>query len=161
PRIVLGSATGEQGQTTVVPFYFTPREGIEVGRLKLTITFVSRNLKYSKVEPGIAAERENVDISAQTAEGQNEQGVETTTVTITASFLKSPPPDKGIPSGLLGYLSLNVNADARPAVINLRAAAEGEELKTNKPVTIEATNATVDLLEAGTEPPMICFIFSH
>ncbi|MBI4460454.1 MAG: hypothetical protein HY648_10405 [Acidobacteria bacterium] len=160
-RVILGSTSGPPASPVVVPIYFTPLEGVDVGRLTLTVDFISRNLKFSKIDPGVAAEMGKVDVTAEAKDGKNEEGLETTTLTITASFLQSPPPDKGIPSGLLGYLSLDVNADARPATINLRAAAEAQDLKTNQPIPIEAASSTVDVLAPGTEPLVVCFIFSH
>ncbi|MBI1955497.1 MAG: hypothetical protein HYS38_03800 [Acidobacteria bacterium] len=161
-RITLGSSSGTPGTSVVVPIYFTPLEGVEVGRLKLTVDFVSRNLKYSKMDPGIAAEMGKVDLSTEAKEGKNEQDLETTTLTITASFLTPEPPDKGVPSGLLGYLTLKINDDARTASISLRAAAEAAELKTNKPIeNVQAVSATVDVLAPGSQPLVTCFIFSH
>lgn len=161
-RVTLGSSSGTPDTSVVVPVYFTPLEGVEVGRLKITVDFVSKNLKYSKMDPGIAAEMGKVDLSTEVKEGKNEQGLETTILTITASFLTPEPPAKGIPSGLLGYLTLNINADAREANINLKAAAEATELKTNKPIeNLQASSATVDVLAPGTLPLVVCFIFSH
>ena len=161
-RVTLGSSSGTPGTSVVVPIYFTPLEGVEVGRLKLTVDFVSKNLKYSKMDPGIAAEMGKVDLNTEKKEGKNEQDLETTTLTITASFLTPEPPDKGIPSGLLGYLTLKINDDAIAASINLKAAAEGAELKTNKPIeNLQTTSATVDVLAPGTQPLVACFIFSH
>ena len=159
-RVTLGSSSGTPGTSVVVPLYFTPADGVEVESLKLVIDFVSKHLKYGKMDPGIAAEMGNVGLNAEVKEVQNEQGLENTTLTITASF--PTPPEKGIPAGLLGYLTMRINEDAVPASISLRAAAEATELKTNKPITdLLATSATVDVLAPGTQPLVTCFIFSH
>ncbi|MBI3894878.1 MAG: hypothetical protein HY313_03000 [Acidobacteria bacterium] len=160
-RVTLGSSSGTPGTSVVVPIYFTPVEGSEVGRLKMTIDFVSKNLKYSKLDPGIAAEMGKVDLNTEAKEGKNDQDLETTTLTVIASFLTPTPPDKGIPSGLLGYLTLKINDDARTANIKLNTTAEAAELKTNKSIDVQATSATVEVLAPGSEPLVTCFIFTH
>jgi hypothetical protein len=53
-RVTLGSSSGTPGTSLVVPIYFTPAEGLQVGRLKLDVNFVSTNLKFSKLDAGIA-----------------------------------------------------------------------------------------------------------
>ena len=159
-KVTLGSSSGTPGTSVVVPIYFTPTEGTEVGRLNLTVDFVSKNLKYSKMDAGIAAEMGNVDLATEAIEGENDNGLETTTLNVVASFL-TPDPPKGIPSGLLGYLTMRINDDAVPANITLTAKTTATELKTNKDVPVESVNATVDVLAAGSQPLVTCFIFSH
>ncbi|OFV98026.1 MAG: hypothetical protein A3F68_04340 [Acidobacteria bacterium RIFCSPLOWO2_12_FULL_54_10] len=159
-RITLGSSSGTPGTSVVVPIYFTPTEGTEVGKLNLTVDFVSKNLKYSKMDPGIAAEMGNVDLATDVKEGKNDKDLETTTLNIVASFL-TPDPPKGVPSGLLGYLTMKINDDALTANITLTAKATATELKTNKDLPVESVNATVDVLAPGSQPLVTCFIFSH
>ena len=55
-RVTVGDGAGTPGASVVVPIYFTPGEGVEVGRLKLTVSYVSRNLKYSRIDRGLVAE---------------------------------------------------------------------------------------------------------
>ncbi|MBI4460610.1 MAG: hypothetical protein HY648_11200 [Acidobacteria bacterium] len=162
-RLILGSASGEPGETAVVPIYFTPAEGVKAGRLKITVDFVSRNLKYSRIESSAIAQDAGVDISAEAKEGKNAEGLETTTLTITASLPKPESSEKGIPFGLLGYMMLNVGAEARPAEINLRASAEARDPKSNQLLgNFEASGAVVDIIERGSQQPSLaCFVFSH
>src|SRR5690242_8803098 len=47
--ITVGSSAAAPGDLVVAPVYFTPAEGAQVGKLKVVITFVSANLKFSKV----------------------------------------------------------------------------------------------------------------
>ena len=161
-RVTLGSSSGTPGTTLVVPIYFTPAQGMEVGRLKLDVNFVSTNLKFTKLDRGIAAELGNVDMSTDLQVGENENGVETSTLTITASFPSEEPPEKGIPAGLLAYLTLRIEEEGRPASITLRASAEGSELGSNEPLDdLRAFDARVDVLAPGTEPIVACFFFTH
>src|SRR3990167_10238176 len=55
-RVTLGSTSGTPGTSVVVPIYFTPAEGKEVGLLKLGVNFVSRNVKFVRLDAGIAAD---------------------------------------------------------------------------------------------------------
>ncbi|MBI4465414.1 MAG: hypothetical protein HY647_11975, partial [Acidobacteria bacterium] len=84
-RVTLGSTAGTPGTSVVVPVYFTPAEGLQVGSLKLMVDFVSANLKFSRLDPGITAEMGNVKMNSEAKEGKNEKGVESTTLSITAS----------------------------------------------------------------------------
>ena len=116
-QVTLGGASGTPGTSVIVPIYFTPAEKVEVGRIKLDVNFVSRSLKYSKLVSGIAAEMGNVDLHQEIKEGKNEQGLETSTLTVVASFLTEEPPKKGLPSGLLGYLTFEIGEEARTGQI--------------------------------------------
>ena len=161
-RITLGSSSGTPGTLVVVPIYFTPAEGMGVRSLKLEVNFVSANLKFDKVERGIAAEMGNVDVTSALKVGKNDKGVETSTVTVQAGFPSSETPKKGIPAGLLGYLTMRISETGRPAAISLRASAEGAELGSNKPLqNLRAIDAQVEVLAPGTLPLVSCFFFSH
>ena len=161
-RVTLGSSSGTPGTSLVVPIYFTPAEGLQVGRLELNVNFVSTNLKYSKLDPGIAAELGNVTINTDVQVGENENGLETTTLVITASFPAGEPSEKGIPAGLLGYLTMRVEEDGRPANITLRTSAEGSSLGSNEPLKdLRSFDAKVDVLAPGTQPLVACFFFTH
>ena len=161
-RVTLGSSSGTPGTSLVVPIYFTPAQELQVGRLKLEVNFVSTNLKFTKLDAGIAAELGNVDLSTDLQMGENENGVETTTLTVTASFLSEEPPEKGIPAGLLGYITMRIEEEGRPASITLRTAAEGSLLGSNEPLEdLRSFDAKVDVLAPGTQPIVACFFFTH
>ena len=161
-RLTLGSSSGTPGASVVVPLYFTPAQGVDVGRLKLEVDYVSANLKFTKLDVGIAAEMGGVDLQIEAKDGKNEKDVETQTLRITASFLSPEPPKKGIPPGLLAYLTMKISENGRPASITLRAAAEASELGTNKPLqNVRAFEAKVDVLAPGTQPLVTCFFFTH
>src|ERR1051325_6699792 len=70
-NIVLGGTSGEPGEEVVVPVYLTPPEGISIGKLDLEITFVSVNLKYEKIESGIAADMAGAKVTGDTTGGKN------------------------------------------------------------------------------------------
>lgn len=161
-RVTVGSVTGAPGIAITLPIYFTPEDKVAVGRLKLNVDFVSVNLKFDKLEPGIAAQMGNVELSSEIKIGENEKGVETTTLEIITSFLTQPPPPQGIPPGLLGYLTLRIGEDARPAKITLRTAVEAAELGSNNPLeNTEAIDALVEVFAPGTQPMVACFFFTH
>lgn len=161
-RVTLGSTSGAPGSSVTVPIYFTPAQGVEVGLLKLEVTYVSVNLKFAKLDRGIPAELAGVDVKAEVKEGKTDRDLETQTVTITASFLSPEPPARGIPAGLLAYMTLNVGRDGRAASIGLRPTVEATELRTNRPIPNPRAFATqVDVLAPGTQPLIACFFFTH
>ena len=161
-RVTLGGASGTPGTSVVVPIYFTPAQNVEVGRLRLEVTYVSVNLKFSKLDKGIAAELGGVDVQAEMKTGKTDRGLDTQTLTITASFLSPQPPAKGIPPGLLAYLTLAIGQDGRPASIGLRPTAEAAELGADRPVqNLRAFGTQVDVLAPGTQPLISCFFFTH
>ena len=159
-RITLGGSSGTPGTSVVVPIYFTPSEGAQAGRLKITVEFVSANLKFDKVERGIAAEMGDVDVKSDLKVGKNDKGIETSTLTIEAAAPQSPK--KAIPPGLLGYIQMKISESGRPANITLRAAAEGSDLASGKPLqNLKSYDAQVEVLAPGTQPVVACFFFSH
>jgi len=162
PQLTLGDSDGTPGSTIVVPIYFAPAEGIEVGELKVNINFVSRSLKYSRLNRGLAAEMGNVNVRAELKEGKNDKGLEVSTVNFEASIPSPKPGQKGIPGGLLGYLTLQVSEKSGPANITLRATGQAEELGTHKSLpNFKTVDAKVDILAAGSEPLISCFFFTH
>src|SRR6266446_8459857 len=70
-RVTLGSTSGTPGTSVVVPIYLMPAEGVDIGLLKLEVNFVSANLKFDKLEGGIAAEMGNVDLSSDLKTSKN------------------------------------------------------------------------------------------
>jgi hypothetical protein len=160
-RLTLGGTSGTPGNGVVVPIYFTPARGVAVARLRLEVTYVSVNLKFDKLDKGIAAELGGVDVAVEVKEGKNDRDLETQTLTITASFLSPQPPPTGIPSGLLAYVMLNIGKDGRPASIGLRPTIEGA-LVSGEPVpNLRAFPTQVDVLAPGTQPLLSCFFFTH
>ena len=162
PRLTLGDSDGNPGGSVVVPIYFAPADGMEVGELKLEVRFVSRNLKYSRITRGLAAESSNVTIHSELREEKNERGLEVSTLTIVASIPAPKPGQKGIPGGLLAYLTLQVNEKSGPANITLRTAATATELGTGNEVpNLRVMEGVVNILAPGSEPLISCFFFTH
>lgn len=161
-NVVLGGGTGSPGASVVVPIYFNPPQGKETGQLKIEVTFVSVNLKYDKVESGIASEMGDVVIKAETAAGKNDKDVETTTLTVTATAPGTGTPPKGIPPGLLAYIMLNISEKGRPATIALLTKVQANEAGTNQPLpNLTAADSSVEVVAPGSEPAVTCFFFSH
>jgi len=159
-RVTLGSTSGAPGTSTVVPIYFTPAKTTTVGRLRLEVAFVSRNPKFARLDAGIAAELGNVELQTEVKESKNEQGLETSTLTLTAAAPASA--QKGIPAGLLGYVTFQINEGAPPATISLRASADAAESVGGKPVEdVRAFGAQVEVMAPGEQPMVVCFFFSH
>jgi hypothetical protein len=159
-RLTLGSTSGTPGTSTVVPVYFTPAGNAAAGRLRFEVTFVSRNLKFTKLDAGIAAELGNIELQTDLRESKNEEGLETSTLAVVATAPASEP--KGIPAGLLGYLTFQILESARPAVISLRASAEAAQSGSGTPLAdVRAFGAQVEVMAPGEQPAVACFFFSH
>jgi Cohesin domain len=159
-RLALGSTSGEPGESVVVPVYFTPADTLQVSRLDIHVTFVSANLKFDNVEPGIAAEMGNVKISHDLQLGKNDKGIETSSLSLLASAPESA--SQGIPSGLLAYIQLKISPSGRPATISLRTTVEATEKGNNRKLDQMTTpDATVEVIAPGSEPAVVCFFFTH
>lgn len=162
PKLTLGDSDGAPGGSVVVPIYFRPSETVEVGKVKVEITFVSKNLKYSTLKKGLATESGNVDVHAELKEGKTEKGLENSTLSIEATVPQGKAGQKGMPAGLLGYITFKVNETAGPANITLRTTGSAVELASNKPVqTFQTVDSQVDILASGSEPLYSCFFFNH
>ena len=161
-RVALASNSGPPGSVVIIPIYFTPAAGVEVGRLKLTVNFVSASVKFGKLERGIAAQVPDLEFRSEIQFGKNEKGLETSTLTVVAGFSSPEPPKKGIPGGILGYLNLRIIEQAPAALISLRTTAEGAELGSNKPLTdIESPAAHLEIAWVDAPPNVTCFFFAH
>ena len=161
-RVMLRNTDATPGAAIVVPIYFTPAEGVAVGYLKIQITFVSVNMKFQKLERGIAAEISDVDLKSEVKLGKNDKGVETTTLTIQTVNSAAEAPKDGIHEGLLAYMTLKLSDTARPAVIKLNTVAEAKEAGSNKPLKdLRTAEAQVEVFAPGTQPAVSCFFFSH
>jgi len=161
-RVAFEDFNATPGMSFSIPIYFTPEDGVEVGRLKVELGFISENLKFVKLDRGIVAELGDLDLKSELKAGKNDNGIETSTLTITASFPSPDTAENGIHEGVLGYLVFRVDENGRAANIKLRASGEAAELKTNKPLqNFEAADATVDVFAAGDRPVVSCFFFTH
>ena len=158
-RLTLGSTSGEPGTSVVVPIYFTPAEQFPVASATLNINFVSKNMKFSKLDVGAAAELGNVNLKSETRDSKNEQGLDTTTLTIAASVPEGS--GKSIPSGLLGYVSFDISKTAVPANISLRAEASGQLTAGGAAKDMRAFGAQVEVLAEGEGGMVACFFFTH
>lgn len=158
-RLTLGSTSGEPGTSVVVPIYFTPAEQMPVGQARLTINFVSKNMKFSKIDLGAAAELGNVELKTESKDGTNEAGLETTTLTLNAAVPGGS--GKAIPSGLLGYISFEISKTAVPANISLRADATASLASGGAAKDVRAFGAQVEVLAEGEGGMVACFFFTH
>src|SRR5262249_55585538 len=116
-RVAVASNSGPPGSAVVIPIYFTPAAGAEIGSLKVEISFVSVNLKFSGVERGVSAKLPNLDFTSDVKEGKNAKGIETSTVSIHATLRPVAGRSKGILAGALAYLDLRISAKANAATI--------------------------------------------
>jgi hypothetical protein len=159
-NVVLGGTEGTPGEVVVVPIYFTPPQGVQVGSLKIVVNFVSANLKYDKLERGIAAEMADAEVKGDLTTAKNANDVEESTLTVLASAPATG--NASIPSGLLAYISLHLQETARPANITLRTKVEAAELKSNKSLDqVRSADGTVEVIAPGSEPLVACFFFTH
>ena len=161
-RIALASNSGPPGSSLVIPIYFTPAPGIVVGRLKVVVNCVSVNLKFESAERGVSAKLPNLEFNSAVAVGKNDKGVETSTVTVVASFPSSAKSARGIPGGILGYLKLRISAKANAALIALRTKAEGTRLGSDAPLTnLTTADGQVEVAWVDAPPSVSCFFFAH
>ncbi|MCH8267797.1 MAG: hypothetical protein IH846_09795 [Acidobacteria bacterium] len=161
-RVSLGTTSGSAGDLIVVPIYFSPAQGVEVGLLKLEISYVSANLKFANLEAGIAATTGGLELRSEVKEAKNDKGVDTQTLQITTSFRSTGPPQKGSPEGLLAYIHMKVGESARSASITLRGSAEASELGSNQRLQkLQSFETTVDVFGADAQPMLACFFFTH
>ena len=108
-QISLGNTYNTPGTFVVVPIYFKPADGVQVGRLKLEVDFPSAYLKFEKLERGIAADIGVVDLSSEVTAYKNDQGEETSKLTLVGSLASKESPAKGLASGLLANLTFRIN----------------------------------------------------
>ena len=160
-RVTLGKSAAQPGETALVPVHFIAPKSIPIGRVKFSVNFVSVNMKFEKVEPGPVAEAGSVSFKTEVKPGKNENGVETSTVTVQAEVPQQSA--EGLPSGLLAYLSMRLSATAQPAQITLRtSAAEVAQLKASDPLPeVRAFDAQLEVQVPGYSPTAVCFFFSH
>lgn len=161
-RIGLGSTSGTPGTIVVVPIYLTLPESVKVGKLKLEVNYVSANMKFVKVDSGITTKSANVDLASDVSDGKNDKGVDTQTLTLTASVSNQEPSSDGIPGGILGYLTLRISETGRPATITMRTRAEASRLGAATPDSgVQTADAIVEVLAEGSQPAVACFFFTH
>jgi hypothetical protein len=161
-RVTLGDSSATPGTMTMIPIYFTPQEGAALGSLKMEVNFVSVNLKFDKLQPGLAAENNEVELSSDSSTGKNDLGVETSTVTVKVNVSPSKSNSRGIPAGLLAYMTFRVSETGRLAKISLQLKAEGEELKSKKALQgIQATGSQIEVVAPDSQPAVACFFFTH
>lgn len=159
-RVTLGSGQGTPGMSVVVPIYFAAASGTEVGSVKMDISFVSENLKFGALERGIAAEMGAVDLKTSIKSAKNDKNIEVSTLTVAAA---TPGPGKtGIPSGLLGYLSMKIAETGRAAKISLRPTAEATLAGSGSPAAnVRGFDGFVEVFAPGELPNVNCFFFTH
>lgn len=161
-RLAVGTANATPGASVALPAYLTLAEGVEVGRFKLEVNFVSANLKFVRLDRGIAAELGGLDLSSELKTEKNDKGVETSTLTVLASSPSAEPEKRAIPEGLFAYLLFRVEEEGRPASITLRVKGEATDLKTNQPVqNLQVADGKVDVFAPGDLPTVSCFFFTH
>jgi hypothetical protein len=90
------------------------------------------------------------------------KGVETSSLTVLASFSSQEPSKKGFPAGMLGVLTLRISEKAHHGMINLRTVAEASELGSTEPLkNVRTSNAHVEVAWVDAPPSISCFFFSH
>lgn len=159
-RVTLGSGQGTPGMNVVVPIYFAPASGAEIGKLKFDIAYVSQNLKFNMLERGIAAEMGAVEMKTSLTSARNDQDLEVSTLTVEAAT-----PGGGrtaIPTGLLGYLSMRVAETGRAGKISMRPSAEAWLAGSGSAATnVRGFDGFVEVFAPGELPNVNCFFFTH
>jgi hypothetical protein len=158
--INLGSNAGPPGSVAVLPIYFKPANGIEVGSLTIQVRFPAATLKFEKLEPG--PQFKSVQLSSDIATTKDPKGVATTTVTISALTSAANSEAKGIPAGMLASLSLKLNDKAPHGTVPLRTSAQATALGANEELSgVRAGPAHIEVQWVDAPPSVTCFLFSH
>ncbi len=164
PRISLGSQTGTPGTSIVIPLYYTPPEGGDLRSLAVEVEWVSKNLQFVRSERGISAESIGADVAGKvTGTQKDDKGIEHSTLRIDASVVEENP-KRGIPEGLLAYLTFKISSEAQAFAIELRPKllAATEIGPAGKKISqAEVENGRVGVELPGLPPYVTCFLFSH
>lgn len=164
PRITLGSQTGMPGTNVVVPLYYTPARGVELRSLSVEIEWVSQNLQFVRSERGISAEMIGADVASKvTGTEKDAKSLERSRLRVDASVVEENP-RRGIPEGLLAYLTFKISTAAQPFAIELRpklvsATTIGSLGGKISKAELEAGAVRVEL--PGLPPSVTCFFFTH
>ena len=163
-RIALGAQTATTGVNVVIPLYYTPAQGVELRSLSVELEWVSQHLRFVRHQRGIAAETIGADVDATlTGTRTDASSIERSTLRIDASVVEEDP-KRGLPEGLLAYLTFRVSPDAQPFAIELRPALVSALDISNPAKTIaqaEMINGKVSIELPGLPPYVTCFFFTH
>ena len=163
-RIALGAQTATVGVNVVVPLYYTPAEGEELRSITVEVEWVSKHLQFVRYQRGIAAEMIGANVDAKvTGTRTDANSIERSTLRIDASVVEEDP-KRGLPEGLLAYLTFRVSPDAQAFAIELRPALVSALDISNpaKEITqAEMVNGKVSIELPGLPPYVTCFFFTH
>lgn len=164
PRIALGSQDGTPGVEVIVPLYYSPPRGVETRSLAVEIEWISQNLQFVRFARGISAESIGADVSGKVTETRRDsKNIEHSNLRIEASVVEQDP-KRGIPEGLVAYLTFKISPEAKPFTIELRpkllsARFIGTPGQTFTQAETESGKVTVEL--PGLPPYVTCFFFTH
>lgn len=164
PRLVIESGTGSPGVNVVVPLYQTPPQGVELRSLSVEIEWVSKNIQFVRLERGISAESIGADVTGKiTGTSKDAKSIEHSTLRLDASVVEENP-TRGIPEGLLAYLTFRISPEAQPFAIELRPkliSAEAIGSSGQKFTQAEAESGKISVELPGLPPYVTCFFFTH
>ena len=164
PRIVLGAQTATPGVNVVIALYYTPAQGVELRSLVVEVEWVSKHLQFVRSQRGIAAEMIGANVDTKvTGTRTDSESLERTTLRIDASVVEENP-KRGLPEGLLAYLTFRVSSDAQPFAIELRptlVSALDISSPARKIAEAEMENGKVSVELPGLPPYVTCFFFTH
>ncbi len=158
PRVSVGDITGTPGASLMIPLYYTPDPDNPMKSITVEIDYVSNNLKYSKLSPGLAAERVNADIAGVLTDGTpNEDNITRSTLRVDASVMGNDP----LPEGLLAYLLFQISLEAKPFAIQMNTSVSSAQNMQGEAADVNAQDGlvVVELLDAV--PEATCFFFTH
>ncbi len=164
PHVTVGEVTGIPGAIVLVPLYYTPDPNISLRTLTVEIDYVSISLQFQSVASGFVTEKAGADVEAILSEGAPEdQGIARSKLRVMVS-LTDKQPSKGLPGGLLAYLTFRISTDAKPFAIKLNPfVVSAEEVRDSlqKITKVHAQPGTV-VVQVGEMTPLAgCFFFMH
>ena len=158
PIISVGQITGTPGASLMIPLYYTPDPDNPMKSITVEIDYVSNNLKYLKLSPGLAAERVNADIAGVLTDGEaSAEGLTRSTLRVDASVIGNDP----VPEGLLAYLLFQISLEAKPFAIEMNTSVTSAQNLQGEAAVVNAQDGlvVVELLDAM--PEASCFFFTH
>jgi len=163
-RIALGAQTATSGVNVVIPLYYTPAEGEELRSITVEVEWVSKHLQFVRYQRGIASEMIGANVDAKvTGTHTDARSIEYSTLRIDVSVAEEDP-KRGLPEGLLAYLTFRISPEAQPFTIELRPvliSALDISAPANNIETVEMQNGKVSIELPGLPPYVTCFFFTH
>src|SRR5262249_29711129 len=131
PRVSLGQADANPGDSFMIPVYFTPDPKRPLRSFEAEIDFVSNNLKFQKATGSPIGDAGGIVESTLTEGTPDAKNVTRSKALVTISLPEKT--QQGLPEGLVAYLLFQVSTQAKPFAIKLNTSViSAQDLKGEK-----------------------------